>query len=868
MEAASFSPVVQAGLPYPNARSAALNLSLPGPVLCLLESDEDPDVCFKAADAIENASSPTSGSKPSGYRRDSERRDRQYWRLAADPRLETHKKFHENPDCIPYSILRQSPLWSDEEFRKRAAAANYYPTFERPVWDALSHDASQDVRLFLAHNERPVEPPLRKLMADRSPAVAQAALDSYNTHVQNIRKLATCSGPEGDTYRWTLVIHDLLRSGPMTQDSLLDQVVRASVSLPTSRLAKQCWVPASTLGHLAAAPRHHESLRQAIAANPNTPSEILERWASGLSDRTAEGVALSNPGLSTRAIQSFATGYRRNWLGTFQQEALWSNPAIPESLILSKPEGTAATRGIAKNTATPGFVLGKLAAAGSDIGVRCLVARNPSTPASVLVELARASEEDIEYGIGASLLRNPSLPREAVEMLLTHTSMRPRIAASIYTPRDILVQLTSDSDPIVRDAAGCNPMTPESAVLELVDDEAVQSLYTWGDIQRSRSKNLIEHAESMREAEPLPRPESPSEAAAVFLYSMDPESRSKICVRPTLETDFIHRTLANDPHPDVRSAVASWGSDSIRRLILETEENHDVISTLAFSTTDPELTENMVHLQSARLGLIYNVASPPSVLESIALNSSTGGGELLAQHPNASERLLDWLSSAPVSSPRLAALVAQHPNCSTQTLAFLAKHPDDEVRQYVAAASARRPTSHRVLALLAHDKNDLVRSIVGMNRNTPVETLEQLASDGSSEVRQLVACNRRSSDLVWALLAGDKDAKVRLLARSLLTPPTQVRHELAGTAETSPTMLHALAQDTEMAVRLAVVANPSAAPRTVEKLSEDSVPRIRALAAKRTDVPPAVVQRLLRDANWSVRRAAKSAQRRLNRTPS
>ncbi|MEV8182532.1 hypothetical protein [Specibacter sp. NPDC078692] len=430
------------------------------------------------------------------------------------------------------------------------------------------------------------------------------------------------------------------------------------------------------------------------------------------------------------------------------------------------------------------------------------------------------------------------------------------------------MQLTSDSDPIVRNAAGCNPLTPDSAVLELFDDEAVQSLYTWGDMQRSRSKNLIEHAESMRETEPLPRPESPSEAAAVFLYSMDPESRSKICVRPPLETDFIHRTLANDPHPDVRSAIALWGSDSIRRLILETEENDDVIYTLAFHTTDPELTENMVHLRSARLGLICNVASPPSVLESIALDPSTGHGELLAQHPNASETLLDWLSSAPVSSPRAAALVAQHPNCSTQTLARLAKHPDDEVRQYVAAASSRRPTSHGVLARLARDKDDLVRSIVAMNRNTPVETLEHLASDGSSEVRQLVACNRRSSELVWALLAGDKDAKVRLLARSLLTPPTQVQHKLASTAETSPTTLHALAQDTEMAVRLAVVANPSATPKTVEKLSEDSVPRIRALAAKRTDVPPAVVQRLLRDAKWSVRRAAKSAQRRLNRTPS
>ncbi|MDY0910096.1 hypothetical protein [Microbacterium sp. CFBP9034] len=578
-------------------------------------------------------------------------------------------------------------------------------------------------------------------------------------------------------------------------------------------------------------------------------------WGS----ETAE-IALRNPSLDRETLKQFATSTRR--IGESEREAVWSNPSVPESLILSKPDGAAAKSGIASNIAAPDFVLAKLARE-SDIHVRCRVAENPATPTSTLFELAGNAEKDLQYGIGGSLTKNPNLPRNAVELLISHPGLRIWVAQSPRTPVDILIKLTADSDPQVRKAAGCNPATPESVAEALCEDEEVQSVNQYWSFEASRHATLRSFAEENKDSIDLPRPSSPAEAAATFLRAMDSDSRNSMATHAgpyfTLEAEFILEVLSSDPLPRVRSSVAHHGDETLRRAIVRAEDTGDVLRSVAWSTRDPELVAALSHNQAAIASLLHNPITPPSVLETVEHAASSYELQLLAEHPNTTSEMLHRLPFGPDADYKVAILVAQQARTAPHTLDRLAGHVSAEVRQYVAAHPR---TEEKVLIRLAADPNDLVRSIVAMNRHTPTTTLARMASDANAQVRQLVATNRRTPTTAWTSLVADANATVRALARSWLTPELEVRRRLASRKDRGTPVLDVLAVDPDLAVRLAVAGNPTSGPNAIEQLSHDSDTRVRTIVARRIDTPPETLERLGQDATWGVRRAARSSLRR------
>lgn len=832
----------------PRNRAAVLrdertSRNLPAPVLALLEWDEESDICFDSA----------------GARRSSEERGRAYSRLASNPRLASGEVFRHSPYLIPDHMVRSSPLWADEDFRTRFAERA--DGRNRPVLESLASDRSSNVRRALATSRDVPDSLVKRLTRDHDRAVAEAAKSESDRRRKEIRERAERQDQYGDWARWSLAVHELLNTHASTSVELLSELAHASTALPTARILEQDWIPGDVLTDLVAdRQRQKNHVLHAVAGNRSTPPQVLRDLAYGEWGSDTAEIALRNPSLDRETLKQFATTTRR--IGESEREAVWSNPSVPESLILSKPDGAAARSGIASNVAAPDFVLEKLAR-DRDIDVRCRVAENPATPSSALLELAGSAEKDLQYGIGGALTRNPNLPRDAVELLISHPGLRGWVAQSPRTPVDILIKLTADSDPHVRRAAGCNPSTPESVAQTLCEDQEVQDANQYWSFEASREATHRAFAEENRDSTALPRPSSPLEAAATFLRAMDSNSRDSMATHAgpffTVEAEFILEVLAADPLPRVRSSVAHHGDEALRRATVRAEDSEDVLRSVAWSTRDPELAEALSHNQAVIASLLHNPVTPAGVLSTVEEGASSYDLELLAEHPNTTSEMLHRLPFASGANDKVGMLVAQQPRTGPHTLDRLADHASAEVRQYVAAHSR---TEHKALIRLAADPNDLVRSIVAMNRHTPTTTLLGMALDANARVRQLVATNRRTPTAAWKSLVVDANAAVRVLARSWLIPEPEVRRRLASREDTGTSLLDVLADDPDLEVRLAAANNPTSGPDAIKQLSQDSEARVRSIVARRIDTSPEILHRLGQDPTWGVRRAARSSLRR------
>ena len=115
----------------------------------------------------------------------------------------------------------------------------------------------------------------------------------------------------------------------------------------------------------------HDSVREGIAGNPNTPVYLLEKLAED-----------NEPG-----VRGFVA----------------HNPSTPIALLekLSLDEDGLVVNGVAMNTQTPGRTLTELAE--TTLESRwpgCLIAENPSTPDYLLEKLTFDEDRMVRYGLG------------------------------------------------------------------------------------------------------------------------------------------------------------------------------------------------------------------------------------------------------------------------------------------------------------------------------------------------------------------------------------------------------------------------------------------------------------------------------------
>lgn len=851
-ELSKLTPLTLAGHPNKDVRLQAANdlnaqKEPPLPVLVLLQSDVDPKVRIAAT------------PRPR-FEREREI-ELAFISDDADP---TVREFLAR--CVrDQHLLSKLAREADPALRASVALRCHAPE----LFTSLARDQSEDVRYAVAGNSDCPTVLLSELRRDRSERVSKRAKFALKFRKRDIRNRLDGQYDYSDWARWSSAAQNLLKCEPGDGEHLLRSLAHESAKLGLDRVLRQRWIPGDVLREIAGARGQYYEVLHAIAANPATPPDVLSELSykgayssPHLNDACDTAcAALRNPHTPPRTLEIFASGYvyyDRGYVCTQELEAAWSNPSIPESLILSKPAVQAAKGGIASNRSAPSFVLAKLAQDDS-LHIRCEVARNSSTPPEVLLSLSESSLKDLSNGLARPLAENPSSPREVFVALLQHPELRAWLAHSRQTPSDILVQLASDNEPRTRLMAAVNPSTPEGAVELLKEDQDVNQLAYLNNVGWARASRLEETNEREIEGMPLSCPTTSAEAASALIGSLSVSDRSSLAINAgpffTVESEFLLTTLAEDPQPGVRRSVAAnrhCPEATLRRLARDADD--DVRGTVAFATANSEIASLLVDDTAASRNLSRNLATPARALMRL-LDGSPELAPEVAVHPNTTSAILRKIAS---TTDALRRSVARHPKADAETLLLIAGDADPLVRQLVAA---HRNTAAELLSRLGGDSDHLVRTIVAMNRRTPASTLERLAGDDDAIVRQVVAFQTKLALDVWATLAGDIDAGVRAAARETLPSSTEARRQVGGNPSTNAELLIVLGSDNDASVRQAVALNPSCPHSVLTSLSSDTNELVRASITRRPDAPAEALEQLAGDQKWAIRRAAKSALR-------
>jgi hypothetical protein len=256
--------------------------------------------------------------------------------------------------------------------------------------------------------------------------------------------------------------------------------------------------PATSPAELGRLANDHDSeVRKAVAGNPSTPAPVL---AATYDSSLWRPIIAANPGISPELlvrvfIENIDGGYYSAHDGGSYSAgpiltALATNPATPLDILydlaeendevgataLKNPKlqtGEAQARLVqtsmhlqtARDHQTAAPVLFELAADLS-VGVRRLVAENPSSPPNAILTLAGDGRDSVRLAV----TRNPKVRPEVLRNVLSDlagdddTHVREEVARNVATPGRVLAFLSHDGNLDVRGEVASNPSTPVSTL--------------------------------------------------------------------------------------------------------------------------------------------------------------------------------------------------------------------------------------------------------------------------------------------------------------------------------------------------------------------------------------------------------------------
>ena len=152
-----------------------------------------------------------------------------------------------------------------------------------------------------------------------------------------------------------------------------------------------------------------------------------------------------------------------------------------------------------------------------------------------------------------------------------------------------------------------------------------------------------------------------------------------------------------------------------------------------------------------------------------------------------------------------------------------------------------------VVAALAADPDETIRSMVARHRSASRYLRSRLASDTSSMVRVEAAKSGDVSDEALKGLAADPEPAVRT-AVAALTP-------YDGRCGCPPRLLRLLSRDVHTEPRVAVAANPANPADVLKRLCDDDEPQVRSAVAVNPAATTDILERLAGDRHRQVRTA-------------
>ncbi|MCJ8281001.1 MAG: hypothetical protein MJK14_14250, partial [Rivularia sp. ALOHA_DT_140] len=569
-------------------------------------------------------------------------------------------------------------------------------------------------------------------------------------------------------------------------------------------------------------------IRENIAGNPNTPTEILLQLGAEFPLKLLE-----NPVFSLLLLEN------PNFVADI--------PLVTLQSLLKLDE------------VSPEFL--ELATNHDDVEVLVTIVMNPKTPVGALraltqvqnIEVAEAARLHIslagemlhgwdEAAFGA--MQTTNLPRDrqseiylwsigAVPLYLLKTldaEVGLHIAESSNTSEQVLTILATDSYSRVRAMVAQNPRTPINIVENLM-----------GDVSDIVRESIAYH------------PLTPLTLHQQFQLQLEATEN------PVTSVDIL-RQLSTSQWMRIRLGVAAH-SNTPGDILLLLASDEDVM---------------------VRKAVALNVNSTAAVLEQLATDNDGWIGKIIAAHPNNPAKngfnqvkvtIHDYINTAraqgipimpsyAVYDPNMLTamaessnydtrqIVAQHPNTPINVLEQLVDKENNSILETALNnLSHNSKTPDTTLQCLAQTSDIKICAAVARHRNTSSMTLNQLAKHHRWEVRTIAAKNLKIPQQTLIQLIQDKHGTVREAAINNPYAPKNILEqlEILKHKNTSPQTLQQLSHSKWVIVRQGVARHPNTDKNLLKQLAEDKIAMVRLGVAENPNTPSSLLELLAVD---------------------
>ena len=396
--------------------------------------------------------------------------------------------------------------------------------------------------------------------------------------------------------------------------------------------------------------------------------------------------------------------------------------------------------------------------------------------------------------------------------------VRSLVAGNPNTLEGTLQYLAKDADMYVKIKVAGNPSTPLNTLQCLAEN----------DYQVVR-KVAVKHIENLFEMIELPTWFWKSVASCSYaeMRNIVADRIGKL-ITEVKPPKWFWKLLAGCRNAEVRQIADTYsrGSSSLLGELAADEvvyEKYYLNTNFQMSSGPPEWPWKItVSLRSEEVrGVIANHELTPSFfLEKLAADEAPHVRSLVAGNPNTPEGTLQCLAKDTDMDVKIQ--VAGNPSTPLYILKCLAENIDADVREagvkHIREVSMKQELAEASWQLLTICRNKRVRVIVANRRGTPPSCLEKLSTDEYSRVRVGVA--------------GNPNTPTQTLQRLAKDPDVEVRRELAGNPNAPVDILQHLAKDPDTNVRLKVADNLNTPVDTLQHLLRDMNCGVRNQAGK------------------------------------
>ncbi|BDA69925.1 hypothetical protein CAL7716_040910 [Calothrix sp. PCC 7716] len=434
--------------------------------------------------------------------------------------------------------------------------------------------------------------------------------------------------------------------------------------------------------------QHSESqIRVEIAKNSNTPVDILTSLAQD-NDRNVKVTALSNPNFPSTVLSQImpqiqdekeieqilrgqsGTGKRNSHIPTDVLERLSQHPKDTIRYLVANYNIASAT------------TLERLAVDKYEL-VRKNVAENPSTPANVLIEMARRDELVTNTGcyhsISNKIAMRKDAPPEALEFIARKpvSPVRAVVAANVNTPSSALEWLAENES--------------DEGVLCIVVRHPNITLNVWNHLATNESPKVREAVATQAQC--------PSNILTALADDLTQEVRQKVGANPNTPLHILE-SFSLDENPAIRQATASNPNLPETLLAqLANDEKVEVRRAVALNPSTPihtrETLRDLILQPTTRqtsftlrgLSRIYNPSTDdlPTILTEYAQSENAFVRFITLLHPLTPQDILNQGAESASWLERYA--VADNPATSTQIKQQLTEDSNRIVRATAIANS-------------------------------------------------------------------------------------------------------------------------------------------------------------------------------------